>query len=102
MSGRAKRILRKVISHIGVLFFVLAAAMLYFQLREHQFSSILAAILNIPKLHLLIASVLCVAEYMTLSVYDFMALRYVGRKLAWWKWMLAGSFGFAISNNAGR
>jgi phosphatidylglycerol lysyltransferase len=101
MSARTKRILRKVISHIGVLFFALAAAMLYFQLREYSFSGILDAVMNIPKLNLLVASVLCVMEYLTLSVYDFMALKYVGRKLAWWKWMLAGSFGFAISNNAG-
>jgi len=44
----------------------------------------------------------CVAGYLALSCYDFLALRYIGKKLAWWKWMLAGLLGFAISNNAGQ
>jgi len=36
-----------------------------------------------------------------LALYDRLAIRYVGRTLAVWKWLLAGFLGFAISNNAG-
>jgi uncharacterized membrane protein YbhN (UPF0104 family) len=101
MSPRLRRILRKFISHIGVLFFVLAACMLYWQLRKYSVEDILDALTEIPKLHILWAMLICVAEYLVLSCYDFFALRYVGRKLSWWKWMLAGLMGFVISNNAG-
>lgn len=36
-----------------------------------------------------------------MSSYDFLALKYIGRKLAPWKWIFAGFIGFSISNNAG-
>lgn len=45
----------------------------------------------------------CLAGYFALALYDYLALNYVGenKKVSWWKWMLAGMLGFAISNNAG-
>jgi len=53
--------------------------------------------------HLFYACLACFAGYVALSCYDYLALRYIGQrhKVVWWKWMLAGIIGFAISNNAG-
>ncbi|MFQ6777724.1 MAG: lysylphosphatidylglycerol synthase domain-containing protein, partial [Alphaproteobacteria bacterium] len=56
---------------------------------------------NIPLRNLLFACIACIAGYVVLSLYDYLALNYVGGKVSWWKWMLAGMLGFAISNNAG-
>ncbi|MBO4672228.1 MAG: UPF0104 family protein [Alphaproteobacteria bacterium] len=101
MSARAKRIFKKIISYAGIFFFVLAAGMLWWQLRNYSFHDILDAIFAIPKRNLVAACVACFAGYLALALYDYLALNYVGGRVSWWKWMLAGMLGFAISNNAG-
>lgn len=101
MSARAKRIFKKIISWSGLFFFVVACGMLYWQLRQYSLMEIARALWNIPFVNLVYASFACLAGYIALSFYDFLALRYVGRMVSWWKWMLAGVLGFAISNNAG-
>ncbi|MBR3782025.1 MAG: UPF0104 family protein [Alphaproteobacteria bacterium] len=101
MSARTKRLIKKVISYSGILFFMLAAAMLWWQLRTYSLSDIAHAILDIPFTNLVMASVACLMGYLVLSLYDCLALKYVGGHVSWWKWMLAGILGFAISNNAG-
>ena len=103
MSVRAQRVFKKIISYAGVFFFILAAGMLMYQLRNYSLNDIINAIFAIPKRNLIAACVACLAGYLALSLYDFLALNYVGAgaRVSWWKWMLAGMLGFAISNNAG-
>ncbi|MDR0727182.1 MAG: lysylphosphatidylglycerol synthase domain-containing protein [Rickettsiales bacterium] len=101
MSARAKRIFKKVISWSGIFFFILAVGMLYWQLHNYSLMDIARALWSIPFLNLAYACLACLAGYICLSVYDYLALRYVGKKVSVWKWMLAGVLGFAISNNAG-
>lgn len=101
MSAKTKRLFKRIVSYSGIFFFILAAGMLWWQLREYSLSDIFSAILNIPWWNLVAACVACFAGYLALSLYDFLALRYVGGHVSWWKWMLAGMLGFAISNNAG-
>lgn len=101
MSSGTKRLIKKIIGYSGIFFFMLAAMMLWWQLRHYSFSDILHALGAIPLLNLLGACLACLAGYFALSLYDFLALNYVGGRVSWWKWMLAGMLGFAISNNAG-
>lgn len=103
MSAQAKRVIKKIISYSGIFFFVLAAGMLWWQLRNYTFYDITHAITAIPLMNLVCACCACLAGYFALSLYDYLALNYVGesKKVTWWKWMLAGMLGFAISNNAG-
>ncbi len=101
MSAQTKRLFKKIISYSGIFFFALAAFMLWWQLREYSIYDIIHAILSIPIVNLIAACIACFAGYLSLSLYDFLALRYVGGHVSWWKWMLAGMLGFAISNNAG-
>ena len=101
MSAKAKRLFKKIVSYSGFFFFALAAVMLWWQLREYNFYDIIHALMAIPVVNLLAACVACLAGYLALSLYDFLALRYIGARVSWWKWMLAGMLGFAISNNAG-
>ncbi len=101
MSIKAKRLIKKIISYSGIFFFILAAGMLWWQLRNYSLGDIVHAIVNIPFTNLIMACVACMLGYLALSLYDYLALNYVGGKVTWWKWMLAGMLGFAISNNAG-
>ncbi len=101
MSVKTKRFFKKLISYAGLFFFCLAAGMLYWQLRNYSLMDIARALWNIPFSNLVLACVACFCGYLALSFYDYLALDYVGRKVSWWKWMLAGMLGFAISNNAG-
>ncbi|MBR3511245.1 MAG: UPF0104 family protein [Alphaproteobacteria bacterium] len=75
--------------------------MLYWQLRNYSLMDIGRALWHIPFGNLVLACFSCLAGYIVLSFYDYLALDYVGHKISWWKWMLAGMLGFAISNNAG-
>lgn len=101
MSAKSKRLFKRIVSYSGIFFFALAAGMLWWQLRNYTFSDIAHAILDIPLPNLVFACISCLGAYFILSLYDYLALRYVGGKVSWWKWMLAGMLGFAISNNAG-
>ena len=103
MSVKAKKIFKKLIGYSGLVFFCLAAVMLWWQLRNYSLGDIARALLDIPFVNLVAASVACFAGYVALALYDYLALNYVGAggKVSWWKWMLAGMLGFAISNNAG-
>ena len=101
MSVKAKRLLKRIVNYSGIFFFILAAGMLWWQLRDYSLSDIAHAILDIPITHLIFACIACFGAYFILSLYDYLALKYVGGKVSWWKWMLAGMLGFAISNNAG-
>lgn len=101
MSAQTKRRFKKLVSYSGIFFFLLAAFMLWWQLRDYSIYDILHAIFSIPMINLFAACIACFAGYLALSLYDFLALRYVGGHVSWWKWMLAGMLGFAISNNAG-
>lgn len=101
MAFKTKRLIKKIVSWSGLFFFALAAYMLYSQLSKYNFDDIKNAILSIPPHNLWLACGASLAGYVALSSYDYLALRYVHRKLAAWKWIFAGFIGFSVSNNAG-
>ncbi|MBE6445705.1 MAG: UPF0104 family protein [Alphaproteobacteria bacterium] len=98
---KTKKILKKIVSWSGLFFFVLAAYMLYHQLSKYSMSDIKSSLLSIPPHNLLWACLASFGGYVALSSYDYLALRYIKRKLAAWKWIFAGFIGFSVSNNAG-
>lgn len=98
---KLKRYLKKAVSWAGLFFFILAAIMLYVQLSKYPFSDIKNALLEIPMKNVVYACLASFFGYVALSSYDYLALKYIGRKLAAWKWILVGFIGFSISNNAG-
>ncbi|MGN1062803.1 MAG: hypothetical protein ACI4QM_00560, partial [Alphaproteobacteria bacterium] len=86
MSVQVKRYVKKAVSWAGLFFFILAAIMLYFQLSKYPFSDIKAALLEIPAKNLGYSCLASFFGYVALSSYDFLALKYIKRKLAAWKW----------------
>ncbi|MBO4683150.1 MAG: UPF0104 family protein [Alphaproteobacteria bacterium] len=103
MSSKARKTFKRILGYSGFVFFGLAVGMLWWQLRNYSLSDIAHALLNIPAWNLIAAMAACFAGYIALAFYDYLALGYIGAgdKVSWWKWMLAGMLGFAISNNAG-
>jgi len=98
---KVSAILNKIISWLGVFFFLLAAYMIYRQLSKYSMEELKNAILSIPLHNLLYALLASFVGYVALSTYDFLALKYIKTKLATWKWVLTGFVGFSVSNNAG-
>lgn len=101
MSGKTKRVLKKILSWSGLFFFALAAYMLYLQLSKYDWEDIENALLSIPSKNLWYACLASFFGYVALSSYDFLALKYIKKKLAAWKWIFVGFIGFSVSNNAG-
>lgn len=93
--------MKKIISWAGLFFFAVAAYMLYRQLSKYSFTDIQAALFSIPAHNLVLACLASIGGYVALSSYDYLALRYIGRKLSPLKWIFAGFIGFSVSNNAG-
>ncbi len=100
-SVRIKRVIKKAISWAGLFFFVIAAVMLYMQLSKYEPEEIKNALFAIPMTNILLACGASFLGYVALSSYDYLALKYIGRKLEAWKWIFVGFIGFSISNNAG-
>ncbi len=90
-----------IMSGLGLLFFAIAAYMIYKQLSQYTFVEIRDAILNVPAKNLMFAGLAAFLSYMVLSLYDFLALKYIGKRSFIFRWMMAGFAGFAVSNNAG-
>ncbi|MDR0723783.1 MAG: lysylphosphatidylglycerol synthase domain-containing protein [Endomicrobium sp.] len=101
MAFQTKKVLKKIISWSGLFFFCLAVYVLYIQLSKYSLDDITNAISSIPNQNLVYACIASFIGYVSLSSYDFLALHYIKRKVAAWKWIFAGFIGFSVSNNAG-
>ena len=75
--------------------------MIYHQLARYTLDEIKEAILSVPSKNIIWACIASFCGYVALSSYDFLALKYIGKKLAAWRWIFAGFVGFSVSNNAG-
>lgn len=91
---KASSALNKIVSWLGLFFFVLAAYMIYRQLSKYSMEELKNALLSIPLDNLLYALCASFTGYVALSTYDYLALKYIQRKLAAWKWILTGFVGF--------
>ena len=72
---RTKKVIKKVLSWAGLLFFALATFMIYKQLSKYNLEDIKNAILSIPPKNLFYASLASIGGYVALSSYDFLALK---------------------------
>lgn len=98
---KIKRFLKRVVSWAGLFFFAVAAYAIYHQLSKYDLEDIKDALMDIPPKNLMYACIASFVGYIALSSYDFLAIKYIGKKIAPWKWIFAGFIGFSISNNAG-
>ena len=67
----------------------LASFLLYRTLSRYSLDEIIASVMAIPKSRLMMAGAFAAASYTCLTGFDYLALRYVGRPLAYSKAALA-------------
>src|SRR5262249_40490360 len=71
------------------------------ELKAFQPGDIEDAILAVPRRIIAFGIILTALNYVTMSFYDWLALRYAGQKVPLRRVMLASSISYAISNNTG-
>ncbi len=91
----------RLLPFIGVLVFALALVVLKHVLAQYHYHELVADLRAIPARMLALAGALVVADYLMLTAYDAVALRIVGRSLAYGKTAVTAFIAFAFSHNIG-
>jgi phosphatidylglycerol lysyltransferase len=86
---------------VGLLLFSIALWVLHRALKDYHYHDILYSLREIPLLSLLLALGLTLLNYLMMSGYDLLALRYINYPLPYHKIATASFIGYAFSNNIG-
>lgn len=86
---------------ISLVLIAAAIAVIHHEIAVYHWHEITAAIFGIPPLILLGMAGCTLLGYLSLGMYDSLALEYAGERLAWHKILMASFLGYAISNNVG-
>jgi phosphatidylglycerol lysyltransferase len=95
------RMLHRFTPLIGIVLFVLAGAVIHHEVDVYHWQDIKAALLGIPLRTLFAMLGFTLLGYLTLSLYDWLALEYAGEKLAYHRVLLTSFVGYAVSNTVG-
>jgi phosphatidylglycerol lysyltransferase len=85
----------------GLLLFGVALWVLHHELKVYHLEDILQHIEKLPLRRILLALLLTALSYLIMTGYDFLALQYIRRPLAYTRIALASFVGYAFSNNIG-
>jgi uncharacterized membrane protein YbhN (UPF0104 family) len=88
-------------SALAVILVALAAFLLFRTLRQYQLEEITASLAAISARHIVLMIVFAAASYLSLTGFDWLALRYVGQKLPYPKIALASFCSLSIGHNIG-
>ena len=86
---------------IGVALFVAGAWVLQHEMRAVDYAEVRRSLRALSPAALLLSLLAMAANYAVLTGFDVLAFRYVGRKVAVWKTVVASFTGYAISNSVG-
>jgi phosphatidylglycerol lysyltransferase len=86
---------------VGLVLFSIALWLLHRALKDYHYHDIARNLSELPLLHLLIAFGLTLLNYLIMSGYDLLALRYINHQLQYPKIAIASFIGYAFSNNIG-
>jgi phosphatidylglycerol lysyltransferase len=96
-----KKLLHSLGSLFGILLFALALWVLHHELKEYHYHDVIRSVAEIPGRYLFIALALTILNYLIMTGYDTLALRYIRHPLPYTKIALASFIGYAFSNNIG-
>ena len=96
-----KHLWRFALSAIAIFIFALAMRALYRLTKTVHYQDVLDAISRIPTTHLIIATLVVAFGYLILTLYDFIAMRQIGRKIDYPHVALTSFTAFAISHTVG-
>lgn len=91
---------RHLSSFIGIGLFAVAVGIIHYKLRGYHYHDIARQFQQFPSRAVLAAVALTVLNYIVLTAYDALALRYIGHRLAYYKLAMASFIGYVFSNNA--
>jgi phosphatidylglycerol lysyltransferase len=94
-----KNIFRQFGYLVGICLFVLALFVMHYKLKQYNFSDIAAQLRQTPFFYLLLAGGLTILDYFVLTLYDTMALSYIGRPLGYPRIALASFVGYVFGHN---
>ena len=101
-SSQMKTAGLKIISPlIALALFSAALFVLHRELSTLQWEDITVALDSLPRSRIILAGVFTASSYLLLSCYDFLAIRYIGVHLAYWRIALASFIGYTLSHNLG-
>ncbi len=101
VSTGAKRLFRLIMPLAAFLLFGLAILILHRSLQNYHLSDLRSALHSLPPGRILLCLLLTVGSYLCLGGYDALALRYIGRPLAYWQTLPASFVSYAFANNTG-
>ncbi|GAB6145671.1 bifunctional lysylphosphatidylglycerol flippase/synthetase MprF [Desulfocicer niacini] len=97
-----EKTLHRITPYIGIVLFLAAILIVHHELKLHTIAEIITGLEQLPKPTILLAIALTCVNYLCLTGYDFMALRYLNRKIKPLNVILASLISFSISNNTGQ
>lgn len=95
-----KKLWHKISFLISAFLFILALVIIHHKLKQYHYRDIVNELARIPAGRLLIAVALTVLDYLVLTAYDALGLRYIRHRLKYRKIALASFVGYAFSHNA--
>ncbi len=96
------RIVQKIVHLLPIILFICALYIVHNQLKAHEFKDIVALLKNTPLKVFFAAFVLTIINYLVLTGYDWLGLRFTGYKhIPVPKMIAAALLSYAISNNTG-
>ncbi|MGA2171683.1 MAG: bifunctional lysylphosphatidylglycerol flippase/synthetase MprF [Sedimentisphaerales bacterium] len=84
---------------ISLTLFGVALFIIHHKLSHYRYRDIAGQLAQMPRTHLLAAIVLMILDYLVLTAYDFMALRYIQHPIKYSKTAFASFMGYAFSHN---
>ena len=101
-SGSARaRLLRLLELGAGLAVFAVALAALNHALAEYRYDDVRRALAAVPSSRIVLSLALTAMGYLSLTGYDVLALRYVGRDIPYRQSAMASFVSYAIGANAG-
>jgi phosphatidylglycerol lysyltransferase len=96
-----KKFLHAIGPLVGLVLFSIALWVLHHALKDYHYHDIARHLRELPVLNLLIAFGLALLNYLVMSGYDLLGLRYIHYQLPYRKIATASFIGYAFSNNIG-
>jgi phosphatidylglycerol lysyltransferase len=93
-------VFRRISSVFSVLLIIVAMVIIHDRLKQVHYADVVANLRQIPSEALWAAGGLTILNYLVLTLYDALALRYIRRSLSYPKLALASFIGYVFSNNA--
>ncbi len=96
---RIRKILNKLSQLLGLCLFVLALVIIHYKLKQYHPHDIIAQFKQFPTSPLLLAVTFTILDYLVLTLYDALALRYINHPIKYSKLAIASFVSYVFSHN---